>query len=223
MKQIILILALIVLVSGCAMPPLDRRTGRIVRPEGFQPVSPSDAGFDDVNDILAVLPNESVSVAVNKRQKDAEIVYGPAHLSVKNASYEVKVDYIKYQTTQYEDSNDIFRVGVGIRIVAFVKTKKAGIDLGSLYALAVAAENNQLSGTLTMETMGISGEKITPLIPIPSKIDVSTIQNALQAAAAIKSKIYDESKGVVIKAQIVAQKTAEKSEMKAAAAAKRCP
>ena len=129
---------------------------------------------------------DPVGIKVNK---GVQVSYGPASLSGENASYEVKVDYIKYMTTQYEDSQDIFKVGIGIRITAFVKTKKAGIDLGSLYAIGVAAENKQLSGTLTMETMGITGEAITPLIPIPSKIDVSSIQNALQAAAAIKSKM----------------------------------
>ncbi|MHC4498734.1 MAG: hypothetical protein ACYS21_06420 [Planctomycetota bacterium] len=38
-----------------------------------------------------------------------------------------------------------------------------------------AAENDQLGGTLTMETMGRSGEAATPLILIPGRIDMGTI------------------------------------------------
>ncbi|MHC4155335.1 MAG: hypothetical protein ACYST6_10505 [Planctomycetota bacterium] len=38
-----------------------------------------------------------------------------------------------------------------------------------------AAEKNQLGGTLTMETMDISGEAATTLILIPGRIDVGTI------------------------------------------------
>lgn len=84
-------------------------------------------------------------------------------------------------------------VGVGLRIQASVTVMKdsLNLNLGSLYGLAVAASKNQLNGTLVIQTLGISGENISPALPIPDRINETTIQAAMQSLATIKSKIYD--------------------------------
>ncbi len=82
-------------------------------------------------------------------------------------------------------------VGVGLRIQASVTVLKDSVNLGSLYGLGVAASQNKLSGTLVIQSLGISGENISPIIPIPDRINESTIQTAMQSLATIKSKIYD--------------------------------
>ena len=199
------ILVIVIFLSACSTTS---QKIDFVTPVGFQPVAPIDISeqFPDGIILLAEFPNDAVSVAVREVKQGVSIAYGPAILSSKGSTYEVKVDYIKYRTKKYDDSDEIVREGFGVRMIASVTTNEDNVDLGSLYALGVAAENSKLSGTLTMETMGISGETITPLIPIPSKIDVSTIQNVLQAAAAIKSKMYDESKGVTVRPQVLSFK-----------------
>ena len=208
MRNWILILSFLVLTSCSTFKP--SKTD-FVTPIGFQPVAPIDITeqFDQDVVLLAEFPNDAVSVAVRKIKEGGSVVYGPAVLSMKGSTYEVKVDYIKYRTQQYPGSEEILREGFGVRMIASIQTSENNIDLGSLYALGVAAEQSKLTGTLTMETMGISGETITPLIPIPSKIDVSTIQNVLQAAAAIKSKIYDNSNGVSVRPQVLSFKRLE--------------
>lgn len=199
------ILVIVIFLSACS--PATKKID-FVTPVGFQPVAPIDISeqFPDDIILLAEFPNDAVSVAVREVKQGVSIAYGPAILSTKGSTYEVKVDYIKYRTQKYDNSEEIVREGFGVRMIASVTTNEDNVDLGSLYALGVAAENSKLSGTLTMETMGISGETITPLIPIPSKIDVSTIQNVLQAAAAIKSKMYDVSKGVTVRPQVLSYK-----------------
>lgn len=82
-------------------------------------------------------------------------------------------------------------VGVGLRIQASVTILKDSVNLGSLYGLGVAASQNKLNGTLIIQSLGISGENISPIIPIPDRINESTIQTAMQSLATIKSKIYD--------------------------------
>ena len=83
-------------------------------------------------------------------------------------------------------------VGVGLRIQASVTALKDSINLGSLYGLGLAASQNELNGTLIIQSLGISGENISPIIPIPSRISESTIQTAMQSIATIKSKIYNK-------------------------------
>ena len=43
----------------------------------------------------------------------------------------------------------------------------------------------------------MSGRDVSPLIPLPSQISVESIQAALQSAAAIKAKLYDDGVEIV--------------------------
>ncbi len=88
-------------------------------------------------------------------------------------------------------------VGVGLRIQASVTVLKDSVNLGSLYGLGIAASQNKLNGTLIIQTLGISGENISPIIPIPDRINESTIQAAMQSLATIKSKIYDKKTKII--------------------------
>jgi hypothetical protein len=83
-------------------------------------------------------------------------------------------------------------VGVGLRLTASVTVNEGSIDLGNLIALGAAAHARQVSGTLVVQTLGISGPTISPLVPMPSEISESTIQNAILSLGAIKARLYDE-------------------------------
>jgi hypothetical protein len=82
-------------------------------------------------------------------------------------------------------------IGVGLRLTANVYVKKGNVDLGSLFALGLAAKSEKVSGTLVIQTLGVSGPEISGLIPMPGEISESTIQNAILSLASIKAKMYD--------------------------------
>jgi hypothetical protein len=82
-------------------------------------------------------------------------------------------------------------VGVGLRLTATVTVNKGAIDLGNLFALGLAAQTNRITGTMVVQTLGISGQNISSLIPMPGEINPTTIQNAILALGAIKAKLYD--------------------------------
>lgn len=83
-------------------------------------------------------------------------------------------------------------IGVGLRMTATIVVNKGKVDLSNLAALGVAAENKQISGSIVIQTLGVSGESITTLIPMPSDINTTTIQNALISLGSIKAKIYEK-------------------------------
>lgn len=99
---------------------------------------------------------------------------------------------LDYAPMEMDTYNIPVYVGVGVRMVASVTVSDATVDLGSLYGLAAGAQSKKLQGTLVIQTLGLSGEGISPQIPLPAEINVTTIQNAIQALATIKSKIYDD-------------------------------
>jgi hypothetical protein len=83
-------------------------------------------------------------------------------------------------------------VGVGLRLTATVDVLENDVDLGNLFALGVKAESNLVRGTLVVQSMGLSGEEITPLLPMPNKIDQTTIANAITALSNVRIKLYSD-------------------------------
>jgi hypothetical protein len=174
--------------------------------------------FSDIpNDkIVDLLPNETVEVQISEVTAEGGLtLMGTAAISAKNTSYQITMDYVKFVTVNVVDTLNfntnnlvkdysIFsyaRVGVGLRIVASIQTKRKGINLGDLFAIGFAASQNQISGSLSVNILGIESQEITTLLPMPSEISTSSIQNAMQAMATIKSKIYD--KDVQLRPQII--------------------
>ncbi|WP_144607292.1 hypothetical protein [Algoriphagus algorifonticola] len=82
-------------------------------------------------------------------------------------------------------------VGVGLRLTANIMVNKTGVDLGNLFSIGANASSNNIAGTLTVQTLGISGDNISSIIPMPSEINPTTIQNAILALGTIKAKLYD--------------------------------
>jgi hypothetical protein len=57
--------------------------------------------------------------------------------------------------------------------------------------VGVAAQEKRVTGSMVIQTLGISGENVSPVIPMPGDLSMSSIQSAIQALSTIKSKMYD--------------------------------
>lgn len=147
--------------------------------------------------ILSFLNNETVLVSIGQLTAEGGFSYLPVVVSSKGSSYKVTMDYMKSATLPVKDSvtHDIIglrRVGVGLRLISLITTFEAGINIGDLSSIGIATKAGKMSGTLMVEVIGIKSKDVTTLIPLPSEINQTTIQNAMQALATIKSKIYDD-------------------------------
>ena len=144
---------------------------------------------------LGFLNNETVLVSIGEINREGNINYLPITFSKKNTSYKITMDYMKYATLGQMSQNQFIgsrRVGIGLRLISLITTAESGINISDLYSIGLAAKQGKLSGTLIIEVIGIKSKEVTSLIPLPSEINQTTIQNAMQALATIKSKIYDD-------------------------------
>lgn len=151
--------------------------------------------------LLKYFTNETARIYIDDFKAEGKVSYASmASVSASGSAYQIVVDYLKSRTDSLGDT--IYVSGVGLRLRARIVTKKAGLDLSNLYGLGVAASKKQVSGSLEFETIGISGKQITPLVPVPSTLSIESISAAMQALAAIKAKIYGDSREVNIWPQI---------------------
>lgn len=162
--------------------------------------------------LLRDLDTEAVRIALNTLGGDAKFSAGVVGASVAGESYVLFVDYIKYFASskivdidykvinakgieskkQFKGTVPIY-IGIGLRIRAEFQAHKSGLNISGLPAIAFAANSNGISGRLTVQTLGITGQEVTGLMPIISDISIASIQSAVQAVAAIKAKIYEDS------------------------------
>jgi len=143
--------------------------------------------------LLKLLSNQSVTITLLKTDNQGNVSYGPLAISVDVGTYKMIMDYSKYATLKIYDEtgncSGFGKVGVGLRITANIKTNKSGINFGTL--LGLATNSQYLSGSLNIDVIGIEGSDVTSLTTIPTDINISSIQGALETMATIKSKIYE--------------------------------
>jgi len=222
---IVLPLILLAGLAGCAtLTPTDTATlSAEVYRQSFVPIDPVPTFFSEHFDsagrwvstpwvnldnehIRKSLPNQSAGIIMQKLELGGKISYLSANISRDEGSYWVILDYMKYQVTSIWDSlNHLIgygRVGVGLRMTATVRTEKSNLDLGSIIAIGVAAQQGYLKGSLQVDVVGMDSPEITNLFPTPSTIDETSIGKALEAIAAIKSKLSDA--GTTLTPQLVA-------------------
>jgi hypothetical protein len=213
MKKIILIILTGIAAISCGSQESIIKDGQAYK--NFRGFEPTDATEYDakvnivINDALVekeikllnpeqvftFLNNETVLVSIGQIDSEGKINYIPVTLSAKGSSYKITMDYMKFATLGQIDKNGKFlgykRVGVGLRLISQITTFESGINIGDISSIGIAAKAGKLNGTLMIEVIGIKSKEVTTLLPLPSEINQSTIQSAMQALATIKSKIYD--------------------------------
>lgn len=147
--------------------------------------------FPSGSPILDKLPNEMSNVSSFFFEANSSVSYLIANVAVKGQNVVVRQDYQKFLPFTKPGDNVVYRVGIAIRIVASVQILKGEVNTGGLLPLGIAASAGRVSGSLEMAVLGISGANITSAIPLPSQITPETVQKAIEAAAVIKSRIFD--------------------------------
>jgi hypothetical protein len=122
-------------------------------------------------------------------QQDEEIVSYEAQ--IQDPPYNA-ADSVAYQALveQFEQVTIPVYVGIGMRLSADIRALKSGINLTSLGTIAAAAQANGLSGTLTVQTLGITGKAIATALPLPSRLDQTTVENGILALGSSRAIIY---------------------------------
>ncbi|OUS01980.1 hypothetical protein A9Q86_04830 [Flavobacteriales bacterium 33_180_T64] len=150
------------------------------------------SGLKNDRTLLRSLPNIVSNVTVYEVEQNGDLKVLGIGISGKNKVYQVIYDYSQTQTLVWgsgENAESVL-VGIGVRMVAKVKTKKAGINLSSPFGLT--ANTKKVEGSLEVRVTGISSSKINGIIPTTTDLSASSISVALQAVATIKSHIHDK-------------------------------
>jgi hypothetical protein len=209
---------MLTILTGCASisppPGIEAAVSSIAKPPGYTESGPifvsieprSSAWFeketsagnrkyywDDLknSEANANLPLERSFVSVLKVDGSANAGFVSSKYSAEAGRYRTTLDYAKFRDDAMGEKDIPVRVGVGIRIVADITTVKSDIDLGSIFAIAFAAKAGYLKGQIEVLKIGLDSPSLSLVLPPPTEINDTSLQNALQAVASIRAKLYD--------------------------------
>lgn len=81
-------------------------------------------------------------------------------------------------------------VGVGLRLSADIRALKGNINISGLGAIGAQAEAGALTGTLTVQTLGVNGRSIATALPLPNKLDQTTVEAGILAIGGSRAMLY---------------------------------
>ncbi|MFZ1431024.1 MAG: hypothetical protein WAS21_30210 [Geminicoccaceae bacterium] len=81
-------------------------------------------------------------------------------------------------------------VGVGLRLTASISVLNGTVNLSSLGGIATEAQAGNVSGSLVVQTLGITGKQVATTLPLPSELNATTVQNAILSLGSIKAIMY---------------------------------
>lgn len=93
----------------------------------------------------------------------------------------------------FDSHNKKYRIGASIEAIANIKTNKKKLDLSNLFNLAIVAEKNKLSGSLTLTAKGFNSDTIYNMFNIGGSIDKASVQNVLKNVGIMISKFTDNT------------------------------
>jgi hypothetical protein len=138
-----------------------------------------------------LLPIQSAYTYIIKDDASGKLSYLSNSASLARGDYTVISDYILYRVERVAGAG-VGLVGIGMRVRAKLRTTQAGLNLGGLFSLALAAQAKHLSGELEVDVIGLSSKDIIQIFPAMSAdISPASIAEVMQAMAAIKAKIAD--------------------------------
>lgn len=138
-------------------------------------------------------------VAITRRQKDGTLQFLPGAASISKGSYEIQQLYHLSRSVPCDPKDPSLgnkRVGIAMRLKARINSSRKDIGLsGSLLGLAAAASDDKVSGSLTLETIGIGAQSGTlqNYLGAGMELDFESITRAMEAFAVMRAVLEDET------------------------------
>jgi len=216
-KNAVLVGALVLLVTtGCSTwhrdGPSNQGQKHIQTSDflGYQPIAPQPAknvryydssdhevtkpwaSITDIRKKKSLLPMQSSYTYIAKDDLSAGLKFLSNGIKAEKGNYVVWSDYILYRVERVPGSG-VGLVGVGLRIRAKIRTFKGDLNLSGLFNIAIEAQAGNLSGELQVDVIGIHSPEIIQIFPaLSTEISTTSIQNVMQALAAIKAKLSED-------------------------------
>ena len=113
-------------------------------------------------------------------------------IKFEKKAYQIIYSFENY-IIAFDNLGTKYRIGASIEVIANIFVKKKRVNLSDLFSLAINAEKNKISGSLSLTAKGFNSDNIYGLFNIGSNIDRSSIQQILKNVGIMISKFSDKT------------------------------
>lgn len=136
--------------------------------------------------IRNLLSNSSSKMTIEKKDESGQFNYIALGSTLQKGEYKITYDFTNSFNQKFELKNGVETIGefgVGVRLIAEVKSNAKSVNVNGLIPLVVSAKNNKLSGSIKYNTYGIKHPKINTSAPATLSLSEDSIQKAFDAIA----------------------------------------
>lgn len=136
--------------------------------------------------IRKLLSNSSSKMTIEKKDINGQFNYIALGSTLQKGEYKITYDFTNSFNQSFELREGVETIGefgVGVRLVAEIKTNSKSVNVSGLIPLAVGAKNNKLSGSIKYNTYGIRHPKINTAAPATLNLTEESIQKVFDAIA----------------------------------------
>jgi hypothetical protein len=120
-----------------------------------------------------------------------QAIAGTEQFEVKSAAQRVFSEGPRLiEEGMFEEFNVPIYVGIGLRIVAEGRSLSADANISGIGVVGAEAEAKKLSGSLTVQTLGVNSQAVASALPVQSELSRTTAENAFVAIGAIKAMLH---------------------------------
>lgn len=138
---------------------------------------------------------------VNSSNEGTLSLFGMASVTLGKKEQMVIIDFSQFKDLKCEEKP--IRYGVGARLFLHIKKIKRGVNLAKLPDVAAEVQSGRAVVTYSIETVGITGEKILDILPDAGDFNVEAYNEVINAVNNIRRLTKDNEAGVVITPQII--------------------
>jgi hypothetical protein len=94
------------------------------------------------------------------------------------------------QDDKYEEHSVPIYVGIGLRVVAEGTSNTEDANISGIGVVGAEAEASRLTGTLTVQTLGVNSQGVASVLPVTSQLSRISAENAFVAIGTIKAMLH---------------------------------
>jgi hypothetical protein len=128
-------------------------------------------------------------------------LFGGNSINLSKKELLVIVDFIQYKDLSCGGQK--VRYGVGARLFLHIKKTSKGLNVSDLATVAAGVQLNQATVTYSIETVGVTGRKVSAALPGTGDFNVEAYHKVIKAVDEVQKLTLDNEEGVVIDPQII--------------------
>ena len=193
-------LALLLVVIG-SMLSINAVNAQIQIERGREPMSiqanttnNSDGQITNARDFVEKYPYETSRLTfICSRVGHGKVSFGFIESGGQYSHEFVVQEYFRTNHQLPEDDIDdwIGIKGAGVRVIIDVRSLEGKVAINSLFGLGADADAKKITGTISIQVMGMGGRVVTNAMSVPINLSSESISNALQTIQTLKSRIFE--------------------------------